>query len=114
MDYLVRFFGHLDKFRRPAGFPDVVSDDVFVRVNNAQDLVQAINNESKKYLFGMSVTLNPQAMLDTQKADTNRVFVYSSILTHITFSIKPLQGEVPMVADDGHTYLNSGQEIVTH
>jgi hypothetical protein len=101
MDFLVTFVGHIDVHKKPDGFPVIqgrpgeVHDLVFIRSENKEGIVNAVNTESLKYIRyqGMSVRRDPYAHEDPAKIDTDRMFVPMHMLTYISAEVKLIQGQ---------------------
>lgn len=107
-DYLLKFIGHIDRFKRPDGFPEKIYDLLFIRIDEKEGkngLVNAVNTESLKYirLQGMTVrTVAPEQIEDLTKLDTDRMFVPLHMITHITAEVSgPIMGNAPAVDSTG-------------
>lgn len=100
-DYMVKFIGHIDVHKRPQGFPaELVQVEVLQDVDK-DALVTFITKRLKEiiYLQGMGASLDPAALQDPAKIDTNRAFVPMHMLTHLTSEVIQIQRDVPTEAD---------------
>jgi hypothetical protein len=116
MNYLIVFIFHIDERKRPERFPKEIFDNVFVNSDTKQGLVDAVNNESVKYIRmqGVSVRKDPSAMEEPNKVDTARMFVPMHMITYFEAKVEPILGEMPVVDETGLASLPSGKEIVKH
>jgi len=96
VDYLVRFFGHVMETRRPRGWPAVVEHHAVCRADNAEEASKYIANLARQIKIEQGMFSNFDLPGDTA-SDTefgNGKFVPMHMLTHISFSVRRMDGEV--------------------
>ena len=114
MNYMITFFGHIDVAKRPIGFPDVVHELIVINTTNIDAIVKAANDASQRYIRdqGMSVGLKPHLPDEVGKLDLDRVWVPMHMITHITLSVRTVEGEVPQMSTPaGDLKFPSGKDL---
>ena len=93
-DYMVKIIGHIDVHKRPQGFPDNIYQVHVLQNVEKPALIEFVLKRTREiiYLQGMSVSLDPAALQDPDKIDTNRAFVPMHMLTHLSSEIAQLAG----------------------
>jgi hypothetical protein len=112
--YFVRFIGHLDETRRPAGFPDEVYADFTWQVENEMELRYNINEMSKVFV-GQHCMIVPKEASQIEdparpKFDS-RILVPIHMLTHISTETKKIIGDMPTTGTDGTPQLIDGTKV---
>jgi len=113
--YIAEFTGHLNR-SRPDAFPKVIKDyqmfEVDTSLNSQQTkrvIAQEINKMTGNYVWGMSVFLDSQALIDTTKLQL-KTFVPMHLITHITCVVKPLTGGTT-IDSQGNVHTPDGEEV---
>jgi hypothetical protein len=114
MDYIITFTGYIDERKRPENFPRKIEDVQVVSFPDGDALVNYVNKRVFMYAAnqGMGVAIDKGAMEDMRIIDTNRMWVPTHMITHITATYKTIMGEMPQVAANGITEMPSGKDIV--
>jgi hypothetical protein len=103
-DYMVKIIGHIDVHRRPQGFPENAIQVHVVQNVDKAGLLDFVVKRTREiiYLQGMITSLDPAALIDPEKIDTNRAFVPMHMLTHLSSEVAQLvqpQSDLPDDAD---------------
>jgi hypothetical protein len=114
MVYFVRFCGHIDETRRPAGFPKEVYADFTWQVQDEHELRYNINEMSKVFV-GQSCMIVPRDPDEIQSAGLpkfdSRILVPLHLITYISTETKRIIGEMPTAGLDGTTQLIDGTRV---
>lgn len=106
--YLAEFTGHLVR-ERPDDFPPVIKDYQMFEARNNQEVAANINACTARYMLGMAVFLDPNALVDTTKIQA-RVFVPMHMITHLTCKVKPLTAGTA-INQEGGVHFEDGKEV---
>ena len=113
-DYSIRFIGHMDEMKRPDGFPKEIHFDMFARVNNEEDLREAINEYAKTLIKQqcMIVPADHSEIEDKTKMKfDSKIMVPMSSLVYISTQTKRIDGEIPGVGLAGELQLSDGSKV---
>jgi len=100
--WMVRYIGHLDVMRRPAGFPEEVSDFVLVEANNKEELAALINKNTSSFIAprGMLVNLFEGTAIHSDQIDLNKIFLPMEMFDYIYTMVYPITGPMPSFKDE--------------
>ena len=114
MYFLVRFTGHIDESRRPAGFPYQIHADFTWKVESILELRHNMNEMSQVFIKQqcMIVPLNADEVVDVPMPRTDsRIIVPLHMLTHISTTTKKIVGDIPSVNEEGQPELSDGTKV---
>lgn len=121
VEYLLTYTFHLDPIQAPMlGLPQKMYDVKHIATDGSKDSIRdAINRESIPYLSfpnglpktGVTLRVDPSAMEDTTKLDTDRIYIFNNLIRAITCKAKRMTGETPQVDLDGILTTQDGKEV---
>lgn len=116
--YMITLVGYVKEATRPENFPDVVSDWVMVKVNDAQSLrMEVVKFHAIQIrMQGMLVMLpeDEAKPANPDRIDVNRRFVPMHVLSHIDSFVTPIAGEETQVDNFGITFHPSGKPVMVN
>lgn len=113
MDALVKYIGHIDETRRPAGFANKVMAIGTYHFENLEELMKLVNNEAGAIIRiqGMLVAKDPAEITDTTKIRFDqRMFVPIHMITHVTMEVSMMQ-QMPQLDADNNYVLEDGSKV---
>lgn len=103
MDYSVRFIGHVIETRKPQGWPATIENSVIFRADDKGQVFSYLNEVGKKIRIDQGIVANLD-LPNQEKSDVgfgNGKFIPMHMLTHISFSVRLVSGEMPDETDQG-------------
>lgn len=103
MEYLFTFTAYIDERKRPEGFPKVIYDKIIWNCQNNEEIVKFVNNRCALYTMnhGIGVRINPDALEDLGIVNTDRMWVPSHMITHLTATFRLITDANKQISETG-------------
>jgi len=114
MEYLITIVGHVKEREYSKSFPyETIRQVIQQPVENKLQLVNAVQHYTQQIIEmgGMLVRVDPYAVIDVKKLDTERMWVPLLMLSHLTAEIALITGDIPTVGEGGSLVNIDGKEV---